>query len=156
MHGLRRGYRSIRIAHLRGCDHAALQDHRRLHAEERRLPQHQISDFAGFDRSDDMRNAMRDRRVDRVFGDIALCAEIIISLAVFWQSAALHLHFVRSLPGSHDDFADASHRLRIRGHHRNGAQIVQDIFGGNRLSADTGFGESDIFGDRRIEMMADH
>ena len=33
---------------------------------------------------------------------------------------------------------------------------MQDVFGGDRLSPDPGFCKSNIFGDRRIEVMANH
>ena len=42
VHRLRRRDRRVRVAHRRGGDHAALEDQRRLHAEERRLPQHEV------------------------------------------------------------------------------------------------------------------
>ena len=46
---LRRGDRRIGISHGSGHGEAALQDYLRLHAEEGRLPQHQISQLADFD-----------------------------------------------------------------------------------------------------------
>ena len=36
-----------------------------------RLPQHQVGEFSHLDRAYLMRDAVRDRRVDRVLGDIA-------------------------------------------------------------------------------------
>ena len=53
---------------------AALDDEVGLHAEEGRRPQHEIGELALLDRADVLRDAMRDRRVDRVFGDVALDA----------------------------------------------------------------------------------
>ena len=51
------------------------------------------------------------------------------------QPAALHLHFMRRLPGANDHFAHTPHRLRIGGHHADGAQVVQDVFRRDGLSA---------------------
>ena len=69
---------------------------------------------------------------------------------------ALELHLVRRLPGPDDDLADAAHRLRIRRQHRERSQVVQDVLGGDRLAPDTRFGERDVLGDSRIEVMAHH
>jgi hypothetical protein len=55
---------------------------------------------------------------------------------VFLQRAALQLHLVRGLPGADQHFADAAHGLRIGRHHREGAEVVQDVFGGDGLAPD--------------------
>jgi len=99
---------------------------------------------------------VRDRRIDRVLGHIALDAHVVAALVLAGQRSALHFHLVRGLPGARDDFVHAAHRLRIRRHHADRAEIVQHVFGGNRLAANARVGERDVFGNRRIEMMADH
>ena len=101
----------------------------------------------GFDRADMGGNAMRDGGIDRVFRDIALDAEIVVVARLLRQAAALHLHLVRGLPGADDHLADAAHRLAVGGDHREGADIVQDVFRGDRLLADAAFGEGDVLGD---------
>ena len=58
--GLRRRDRRVRVAHRRRGDHAALDDQRRLDAEERRPPQHEIRELADLDRADVLRDAVRD------------------------------------------------------------------------------------------------
>ena len=45
---------------------------------------------------------------------------------------------------------------RIAGHHRERAEIVQQILGGDGLGPDARFGEGDVLGNLRVEMMADH
>ena len=52
--------------------------HVRLDAEEGRRPQHEIGELALLDRADQLRDAVRDRGVDGVFGDVALDAEIVV------------------------------------------------------------------------------
>ena len=100
---------------------------------------------------------MRDRGVDGVFCDVALDAKIVVVLAlVFRQGAALLLHLVGGLPGADDDFAEPAHGLRIRRHHRERAEVVQNVFRRDGLFADAAFGEGEIFGDRGIEMVAHH
>ena len=54
VHRLRRRDRGVDVAHRRHRDHAAFDDRRRLHAEERRGPQHQIRQFTHFNRTDFM------------------------------------------------------------------------------------------------------
>jgi len=43
-----------------------------------------------------------------------------------------------------------------RRHHRERAEVVQDILGRDRLLADAAFGKGQVLGDRRIEMVAHH
>ena len=50
----------------------------------------------------------------------------------------------------------AAHGLRIAREHAEHAEVVQNIFGGDGFGADAAFGEGDIFGHLRIQMMADH
>ena len=81
-----------------------------------------------------------------------------MSLPVFspGRGSALPLHFVGRLPGADDHFADPSHGLRIRRHHADRAQIVQNVFRGDGFGADARFGERHVFRNRGTEMMADH
>ena len=60
------------------------------------------------------------------------------------------------LPGAADDFADASHRLTVTRHHADGAEIVQDIFGGDRLATDPALGKRHVLWHVRVEVMTDH
>ncbi len=103
-----------------------------------------------------MRDAVRDGGVDGVFGDIALDPDIVVAAAVLRQRTALHLHLVCSLPGPHDDLAHPAHGLRVGRHHRDRADIVQDVFGGDGLAPDARFGKGHIFGDGRVQVVAHH
>ena len=87
MHGLRCRNRGIGIAHRRGGDKSAFDNQRRLHAEKGRLPQHQIGELADFNRADGVRDAVRERRIDRVLGDVALDAKIVVADCIFLQRA---------------------------------------------------------------------
>src|SRR5476649_2286199 len=77
MYRLRRRDRCVRVTHLRDRDHAAFQDHCRLHTEERGFPEDEIRPFSRLDGPHFMRDAMRDRRIDRVLSDVAFRAEIV-------------------------------------------------------------------------------
>ena len=102
-------------------------------------------------------NALRDGRVDGVFGDVTLGAEVIIPFArIFGQSAALFLHLVCRLPGTGDDFTHTAHGLTVRRNDRKRAKVMQDVFGGDGFAADAAFGKGHIFGNFRIKVMADH
>jgi len=74
---LRRGDRGVGIAHRRHGDRAALDHEIRLHSEEGRRPQDEIGELSFLDRADMLRDAMPDRRVERVFRDIAPGAEVV-------------------------------------------------------------------------------
>ena len=156
MHRLRRRDRGVGIAHRSRHDRAALDDAIGLDAEECRRPQHEVGELALFHRADQFRDAVRDRGVDGVFGDVALDAKIVVVALVLRQRAALLLHLVGGLPGADDDFAEPAHGLRIRGHHRQRAEVVQDILRRDGFFADAAFGEGEILGDRGIEMVAHH
>lgn len=67
---------------------------------------------------------MRDRGIERVLGNVPLHAIVVAPFAFTREGAALNFHLVRCLPGAHHDFSDASHRLRVRGDHRERTEIV--------------------------------
>ena len=165
VHRLRRRDAGIRVAHRGGGDEAAFQHQTRLDAEEGRLPEHQIGEFADLDAADLVREAVRERRVDRVLGDIALDARVVVARRVGRQAArprvggeraALELHRVRGLPGADDDLADAAHRLRVGAEHADRAEVVQHILGGDGFAPDAALGEGQVLGDAGVEVMADH
>src|SRR5262245_59301137 len=125
-------------------------------SEEGGLPHHKIGPFSYFDRAKLMSDAMGNRRVDRVFCDIALDAHVIVLGAVTLQGPALDLHFMSCLPGSGDDLTNSAHRLGITRHHRQGAQIMQDILCRDGFAPYARFCEREVFGYRGIEMVANH
>ena len=117
---------------------------------------HQIRELSDFDGTDVLADAVRDCRIDRVFGDVAFRPKIVVVGAVLLQLAALLFHLVGGLPRAADDFADSAHRLRVRRHHADGAEIVQDVFGADGFGANSRIGKRHVFGNRRRQMMADH
>ena len=156
VHRLRSRDRCIRVAHRGRGDEAALQNQRGLDAEEGRLPEHQVGPLAFLDAADLVRDAVGDGGVDRVLGDVALDSRVVIAGGIPRQRAALQFHLVRRLPGADDDLADAAHRLRVGAHHADRAEVVQHVFGGDGLAADAALGEGEVFGDRRVEVVAHH
>ena len=99
---------------------------------------------------------MRDRRIDRVFGDVAFGAHVVIVALLLLQTSALLLHLVGGLPGADDHLADTAHGLAVGRHHGERANVVQDVFGRDCLLPDPAFGEGHVLGDQRIEMVAHH
>ena len=84
---LRRRNRRVRVAHLRPGDEAPLEDELGSHAEERRPPQDQVGPLADGDAPDLVRHAVRDGRVDRVLGDVALDARVVVVAALARRGA---------------------------------------------------------------------
>ncbi|MNY37882.1 hypothetical protein D3C86_1724710 [compost metagenome] len=82
VHRLWRRDRGVGVTHQAGRDGAALEDQRRFHAEKGWTPEHQIRPFADFHRAHFMADAMGDRRVDGVLGDVALGAEVVVAGAI--------------------------------------------------------------------------
>ena len=104
-----------------------------------------------------MAHPLRDGRVDGVLADVALHPEIIrVRALVLLQRASLHLVLVRRVPRPQNDLATAAHGLRVRGHHADGAEVVQHVLGGDGLGADSRFRKSDVLGDVAREVVADH
>ncbi len=112
-----------------------------------------------------MRHAVGQRRVDGVFGQVALDAVVVVALLLFYwlaaphrrcEPAALSLHFVRRLPGADDHLADAAHGLAVAAHDADRAQVVQDVFGGDGFLADAALGKGQVFGNARVQVVADH
>lgn len=99
-----------------------------------------------------------DLRIDGILRDVSLDTRVIptLDIAQQRQRAPELSHLARCSPCAADDFADASHSLRIRTNHRYGADVVQDIFGRHGLGANAGFGEGKIFGNGFVQMMTDH
>ncbi|MNR11116.1 hypothetical protein D3C85_1274040 [compost metagenome] len=82
VHRLWRRDRGIGVAHQAGRDGTTLENQRRLHAKKRRAPEHQIRPFAHFDRAHFMADAVGDRRVDGVLGDVAFGAEVVVACTI--------------------------------------------------------------------------
>src|SRR5215468_9495907 len=79
-----------------------------------RIPDDNVCKLSELDRADVCRNALRYRRVDRVFRDVTPSSEIIIFAALFGQSSKLLSHFIGSLPRADDHLANAPHCLAVR------------------------------------------
>ena len=150
MHRLRRGNGGVRVAHGGHGDEAALHDDEWFDAEERRFPQHQIGPFADLDAAHLVADAVRNRRVDGEFGDIAFDPRVVMAVTVAGQLAALLFHFVRGLPATHDDFTDAAHGLAVGAEHADRTEVVQYVFSRNRFATDSAFGKRQVFGNRRV------
>ncbi len=103
-----------------------------------------------------MRHAVGNRGIDGVFGNVAFDPQIVVARGFARQRPALLLHLVRRLPRAGDDFADAAHGLRIRTHHADGTEVVQDIFGSDGLAANAALGEGDILRQLPVEVVAEH
>ena len=111
------------------------------------------------DRADLVVEAVRDRRADRVLGDVAAGPQVVrrvVGAAVAGQEPAAPLHHVRGLPGAQHDLADPAHRLRVRADHRDRAEVVQQVLGGDRRRPDPALRERQVLRHRRVEVVADH
>ena len=99
---------------------------------------------------------MRDRRINCVFGDVALYSKVVIALGILRESAPLYFHLVCGLPRARDHFTDAAHRLRVTRNHAEHTQIVEDVFSRNSFRPDPALGERNVFRHEWIQMMTDH
>ena len=109
-----------------------------LRSEPRGIPDDQIRQLSNFDTANEMAETLGDGRVDGVLAHVSLHSGIIRArILVLGQEPALDLILVRGVPRPQDDFATTTQGLGVGAHHANGAQVVQHVFGGNRLGADT-------------------
>ena len=79
---------------------------------------------------------MRDGRIDCVFCDVSFHAEVVVARGIGCECAALYFHLMGGLPGSTDHFADTTHRLGVGGNHRECAQVMKYVLGGDGLTPD--------------------
>ena len=97
---------------------------------------------------------MRDRRVDGVFRHIAP-GPFIVGRQPAAERPQPRFHDMGDLPGPGDDLTDPAHRLRVGGGDRQRAHVVQNVLGRDGGRPDAGFGEGQVFGHLRIEVVAD-
>ena len=104
-----------------------------------------------------MCHPLRHGGINRILTHIPLDAEIIrIGALILRQRASLHFILMRSIPRPEHDLAAATHGLRVRRHHADGAEIVQHVLGGDSLSADARLGERDVLRDVARQVVAHH
>lgn len=143
--------------HLRPSNQPALNDSNRLDAEPSRVPEDEVGELPDLDAANQVRHALGAGRVDRVLADVPLDAEVVGAGAlVLGQGPALDLVLVGRVPGAQDDLAAAAHGLGVAGHHADGAEVVQDVLGGDGLGADARLGEGHVLGDVARQVVADH
>mmetsp|Transcript_33709 Transcript_33709/g.62627 ORF Transcript_33709/g.62627 Transcript_33709/m.62627 type:complete len:298 (-) Transcript_33709:42-935(-) len=156
-HRLRSRDGGIRISHLCPCDLASLDNHLRLSSESGGMPQHNVGEFPGFQRSDFVGHAVGNGRVNGVFRHVALRPGVVIPrLGVLWESAPLAFHFVSCLPRASNDLSNPSHCLGIGGHYTESTHVVKNVFGSNGFPADARLCKSYILRDILIKVMAHH
>lgn len=104
-----------------------------------------------------MVDALRDRRVHRVLADVSF-GPMIVSTEIFILRQPPPLEFVdvSHIPRPRNDFSTTSHGLRIRRHHTDRSNVVQNVLGPDRLGADPGLGERNVFRDVFREVVARH
>ncbi len=98
---------------------------------------------------------MGDCGADGVLGHVPSAA-MVVGYIVTGQRSASALHDVSRLPGPQDHLADATHGLRVAADDRDRAHVVQHVLGGDGGRADAALCEGQIFGHRRVQVMAHH
>ena len=151
------GMDALAIAHLRPGDEAPLEHDLGPRPEHGRTPQHQIRQLADFHRPDLVRHAMGDGRVDRVLGDVAADAQVVV-LAASSPASRPRCSFilcavcqVRVITSPTRPMAWLSLEMM-----QMAPEVVQDILGGDGLAADAALGEGDVLGDVLVEVVTHH
>jgi hypothetical protein len=147
--------------HLRVSNETALQNKGRLRSEPRGIPDDEIGQLVHLDAAYEMTETLGNGRVDGVFAYIPLHSEVVTTTlaagcSIFRQCAPLQLILVRRIPCAQNDLATAAHGLRVGAHHADGAEVVQDILGGNGLCADAALGKGYVLGDILGQVVAHH
>mmetsp|Transcript_84460 Transcript_84460/g.212974 ORF Transcript_84460/g.212974 Transcript_84460/m.212974 type:complete len:215 (-) Transcript_84460:328-972(-) len=114
-HGLRGWDGRVGVAHLCPSDRAPLDDHLWLRPEHRRLPEADVRQLPDLEAPHGVRHPVSDRGVNRVLGDVALDARVVVPPrgSVLRQRPPLQLHLGGCLPGTRHDLAHAAHGLRV-------------------------------------------
>lgn len=104
-----------------------------------------------------MADSLRQCRIDRILADIPLDPMVVRRcILVLRELATLQLILVRRVPCTNNHLTATTHGLGIRGHHTDGAGVVEHIFGGDGFRADAAVGEGDIFGNVLGQVVAGH
>jgi hypothetical protein len=91
-------------------------------------------------------HTLRNGRVDGILANVTLDSKVVgIGALVLLERAALDLVLVCRVPRPQNHLTATAHGLRVRGHHADGAEIVEYVLGGNGLGADTRLGKGNIF-----------
>ena len=100
----------------------------------------------------------RNSRIDGVLSNVALHAAVVCAFFVSeLRKGSAHVpHLSGSAPCAANYLSNTTHCLGVGTNNRNCPHIVQDVLCSNCLTADSGFCESDIFGNRFVQVMADH
>ena len=146
--------RSVGVTHYAVADHAALDNHLGFGAEHFRSPQHQVSHFAHFDRTDYMADTVSDSGVDGHFGNIAQNAEVVVVFRIFRQLATSLFHGVSSLDGTLPVFTDTTHGLGVGREHGDSAQIVQHVFRSDGFRTNAAFSEGSVGRNSWVQVVA--
>ncbi len=101
-------------------------------------------------------DAVGDRRIDRILGDVAADPQVVVVARFLGQAAPLFLHLVRGLPSADDHLADPAHGLAVRRDDAKRAEVVQDVLGGDGLPPDAALGERHVLGNARIQVVTHH
>lgn len=142
---------------MRVGDEAALDDVGGLGAEPSRVPDDEVGELADLDAAHEVGEALGEGGVDRVLAHVAPDPEVVGAGApVGGEGAPLDLVLVGRVPGAQDDLAAAAHGLGVGAHHADGAEVVQDVLGGDGLGADAALGEGHVLGYVAGEVVADH
>ena len=135
---------------------AALEHDVRPDAEEARVPQHEVGELADLDRADLAVEPVRDRRADRVLGDVA-ARPLVVGRAVAGQRAAPRLHRrarsarCAAITSPTRPIACESEpiiEIAPRSCSTSSAAIV--------VRPDAALGEREVLGHARVEVVADH
>lgn len=157
VHRLGRGDGGVGVAHGSRCNHPTFHNERGFYTKEGRVPQHQVRQLAHFHGTHFVRNAVGNRGVDGVLGDVAFGAQVVrTQWFVVRQQAALHFHLVGGLPGATHHFPYPPHGLGVGGDHGDHAHVLEDVFRGDGLAANTRICEGHVFRDVGVQVVADH
>ena len=133
---------------MRPRNKTALENKCWLRCEPSRVPDDKIRELAHLNASYQVAKALGDSRVDGVFAHVPPHSEVIgVRSFVLFESAALHLVLMGSVPASQNDLAAAAHSLRIGAHHANGAHVLQHVLRRNGLGTDTRLCKGNVLGD---------
>src|SRR3954463_15399188 len=97
---------------------------------------------------------MGDGWIDRVLGDVTPDAKIVARTLLALKTSTLPPHLVRRLPRACDHLTHAAHRLAVTRDHADGAKIVQDVFRGDGLLADSAFRKRHVLRNVPVQMVA--
>lgn len=156
MNRMRSGDGKVWIENGGGGDKEEKKKNIRFEKEEGRVKKKKIRKIEKLKGEDIMRNEMRDRRIDSIFGNIKEGEVIVVERNIVRKDEEMFINIVWSMKEEDDNLKKKENRMDVGGNDREGENVVKNILRRNSLIEDEDLGKGDIIRDWRRKVMEEN